>query len=537
MFLTRRLKTEHRKPRPANRFRPALESLDERCLPSGGVFDPTFDADGVVTTLLGNGNRATAVTTAPHGKLLMAGYAYTKTGTTNFALTRYKADGSLDTTFGSGGSVNAQPGKGFTVAIQPDGKILVAGRSGDDFAILRYSSSGTLDRTFGRNGVATIDIAARSVDDGRAMVLQPDGKIVVAGTTRAANATDCSIAVVRLTASGALDTSFGNGGKVVRAPSTGTLTPFTPEDRGEGLALDLGTNKLVVAGSLYTGGTVVFRFNANGTSDPSFDGDGEVMLASLNRTASIAVQADHKVVVAGMHDDLSGTDAGWDFGMFRLNPDGTGDAGFGAAGLVYTPEPTANTPVDVEIQTDGQIVLFGYHDNTEPMLARYRGTDGSLDTSFGSNGFAIGSGMGPMYCTDMTLDAAGRIVIAGGSSGGPVYALVARFLATGPTIASFTPSSPTVTAGDPVTLTTSGVTAQNPGSTVTQVAIYADANGDGKLDARDTLLGYATQAAPGTWTLTVSTAGWTTGNHKLFAQATDSLGALGDAVALTITII
>jgi uncharacterized delta-60 repeat protein len=223
--------------------------------------------------------------------------------------------------------------------------------------------------------------------------------------------------------------------------------------------------------------------------------------------------------------------------MVRLNPDGTSDAAFGTGGLVVTPEPLDSAAKDVEIQADGQIVLFGNHD-TELMMTRYNAADGSLDTSFGTNGFVIGSspGLESMYCMDMTLAPDGRIVTAGSHSGGSAYSIVARFLATGPTIDSFTSNSATVAAGAPVTLTASGVSAPNPGSAVTQVAIYADADGDGRLDAGDTLLGYATQTVSGTWALTVSTAGWSAGSYTLFARATDTLGASGDPAALELTV-
>jgi uncharacterized delta-60 repeat protein len=542
MFLSRWLKSEPRTRRHANRVRPTLESLDARDLPSGGVLDPTFSGDGVTSTLIANGNCANAVTTAPDGKVITAGYSATNSLAVNVAVTRYNVNGTLDTTFGNGGSVSGVSGRGYAVTLQADGKILVAGRSGDDFAVIRYTATGALDKSFGKNGVATIDIGARSVDDGRGMVVQSDGRIVVAGTTRSSSQTVAKLALVRLTTSGVLDTSFGARGKVVRSPSGGSLPQSAPDERALGIVLDPGTNKLVVAGSLHysTPGTAVFRFNANGTPDTSFSGDGELTLTGtdVRDTCAVAVQPDHKVVVAGMHYDGSGSSAGEDFGMVRLNPDGTSDAAFGTGGLVYTPEPIPSAAKDVEIQADGQIVLFGNH-GTELMLTRYNAADGSLDTSFGTNGSVTGSSLGlePMYCMDMALAPDGRIAVAGSHSGGEIYAIVARFLATGPTIGSFTASSSTVTAGSPVTLTASGVTAQNPGSTVTQVAIYADTNGDGKLDANDALVGYASQTATGTWTLNLSTTGWSVGSYTLFARATDSLGAPSDPISLNLTVI
>jgi hypothetical protein len=114
---------------------------------------------------------------------------------------------------------------------------------------------------------------------------------------------------------------------------------------------------------------------------------------------------------------------------------------------------------------------------------------------------------------------------------------VVRFLAAGPQIGSFTASPNLVTAGSSVTLSAANVVALNPGSTVTQVAFYQDANGDGLLEpGSDTFLGYGVQTSPGVWTLTFSTAGLTCGTYTLFARAEDSFGVFGDPLAVTDTV-
>jgi len=136
----------------------------------------------------------------------------------------------------------------------------------------------------------------------------------------------------------------------------------------------------------------------------------------------------------------------------------------------------------------------------------------------------------------VAVEADGRIVVAGGgkvlnSSGG--FAL-ARFLAAGPQIGSFTASPNPVTAGSNLTLTASNITDANPGASITQVAFYVDSNGDGKLEpGTDTLLGYGSQTSPGTWTFPFATTGLTAGTYTFFAVALDSYGVFSDPLAAT----
>ena len=180
------------------------------------------------------------------------------------------------------------------MAVQPDGKIVVAGFSGGDFAVVRYTANGTPDPTFGTGGIITTDINSGSEDYGRAMALQPDGKIVVAGSS------GDDFAVVRYTANGALDTSFGTGGIITTDITSGS------EDYGRAMALQ-PDGKIVVAGFSWSGGdadVAVVRYTANGALDTSFDGDGIVTTdigagTGNDRGYAVAVQPDGKIVVAG----------------------------------------------------------------------------------------------------------------------------------------------------------------------------------------------------------------------------------------------
>ncbi len=146
---------------------------------------------------------------------------------------------------------------------------------------------------------------------------------------------------------------------------------------------------------------------------------------------------------------------------------------------------------------------------------------------------------------DVALEPDGRIVpcLLAGTNSNPTTGVqsfaLARFLATGPEIGSFTSftASPNpVTGGNDVTLTAANISDANPNATITQVAIYLESNGDGTLDAGDTLLGYATRQSDGTWTFTFSTDGWASGTYTLYALAEDSYDVFGDPLALTLTV-
>jgi uncharacterized delta-60 repeat protein len=533
---------QHQYPHPRS-FRPRLESLEDRCLLSGGVLDPTFGSGGMVTTSVGSFSKAYAVTTYPNagtandGKVVAAGYTAASNGD-KFAIVRYNLDGTLDRSFGGSGQVVNPAGVANDVKVQPDGKIVAAGDSGNNFAVVRYNADGSLDSTFGGKGgkgQVLTDIGQNSNDGGERLALQRDGKIVVAGFTAPRNTSNFDLALVRYNADGSLDTSFGNGGKVIQhftSPLAWQVEPGFLD-----MAIDPAAGKIVVGAALAGQPlSVVLRFNTNGNLDTSFGGSaGFVPTPSA---VHVAVQSDDRIVVAGRAE--GGAATGSDIAITRLNADGTPDTTFGSGGRVVTPLPGEQGVRSLTIQPDGKIVVAGNQNYYNLMVARYNGADGSLDTSFGINGLAVTTGnQFADEPVDVALEPDGRIIV-GGASGYPASATtaftLARFLATGPQIGSFTASPNPATTGSSVTLTASNVVALNPGSTVSQVAFYVDSNGDGVLDAGDALVGCGSQSSTGTWTLTFATAGWATGSYQLFAQAEDSYGAFSDPLALTLAL-
>ncbi|MGF1473416.1 MAG: hypothetical protein ACFB50_16975, partial [Rubrobacteraceae bacterium] len=170
---------------------------------SDGTPEPNFGTNGIVTTDVGgNGDSAAEdVALRPDGKIVAAGFANAGSDR-EFAVARYNADGTLDTTFGTNGTVTTDVGTGNSgaggVALQEDGKIVAAGSaftgSGDEFAVVRYNAVGTLDTTFGTNGTVTTDVGGNGDSFARDLALQEDGKIVAAGGARTSSGREFAVA-------------------------------------------------------------------------------------------------------------------------------------------------------------------------------------------------------------------------------------------------------------------------------------------------------------------------------------------------------
>jgi uncharacterized delta-60 repeat protein len=196
---------------------------------SDGSLDTGFGVNGTVSTDLAAGasDEANALALQADGKIVAAGYARSVSNGLDFALARYNADGTLDSTFGSGGTVtthlNSGSEKGRDVAVQGDGKILVAGFAGSgtgiDFALVRYNTDGSLDAAFGTNGWVSTDFDNHT-DFGHAVGIQSDGKIVLAGNASVTINSHGSrvrrfvVGLVRYNTNGQLDSTFGSSGKV-----------------------------------------------------------------------------------------------------------------------------------------------------------------------------------------------------------------------------------------------------------------------------------------------------------------------------------
>jgi uncharacterized delta-60 repeat protein len=401
-----------------------------------GDLDPHFGTGGVVMTDVSPTHFSSsvgAVALQPDGKIVAGGDAV-NSGQLAFALARYNANGTLDSSFGTGGQVITAVGTSDVVdglALQPDGKIVAAGyatNATNDFAVVRYNANGTLDGTFGSGGKVTTDVTAGQVDLGNAVALQPDGKIVVVGSSF--NGTDNDFAVVRYNANGSLDGTFGSGGKVI--------TPVGPDyDVAAAVALQ-PDGKIVVGGASDGGSTLdfaVLRYNTNGSLDGSFGSGGKVLTpvgptnAQLN---GLALQPDGRIVAVGIASSPT------DFALVRYNANGSLDGSFGSGGKVTTDVTPGQSDAawGVAVQPDGGIVAVGETQNDPSpedfAVVRYA-ADGSLDGSFASGGIAT-TDLSPGQINEahaVAVQPDGQIVVAGrADTTHPEFGLV-RYLGWG----------------------------------------------------------------------------------------------------------
>src|SRR5947199_4316710 len=194
-----------------------------------GDLDPTFGTEGKVLTDFDHSTDiANAVAVQPDGKLVVVGTTYTNNDFSgeDFAAARYNSNGTLDLTFGIGGKVQTDfPGLAAvasSVLIQPDGKIVVAGGAFPlftflgNFEVVRYNSNGSLDTSFGNGGIVTTNFPEGSYAS--SVALQADGKIIAAGTVFVdfiiGEASNTDFALARYNQDGTPDATFGNGGQV-----------------------------------------------------------------------------------------------------------------------------------------------------------------------------------------------------------------------------------------------------------------------------------------------------------------------------------
>ena len=389
------------------------------CAPpaTNSLLDLSFGGDGKVTTPVGGGE-AEAVLLQPDGRIVTAGRS-TALGNIDFTLMRHDSSGNLDAGFGQGGIAKLDLGsvtdEALDAALQPDGKIVAVGLTvgpafNRNFGVVRLEADGDPDPGFDQDGVVTTDFAG-AVDQANAVAVQPDGKIVVAGhaATTGPLGTDNDFALARYNPGGSLDASFGGGDGLVMT-DLGSRT-----DLGRALALQ-PDGKIVVAGTSDDDVALV-RYTAAGDPDGAF-GNGGIVLTNGGFATGVALQSDGKIVVVGHRGGALTTDfalyrytagGGPDtaFGTLGLvTTDIGGGEDFGE---------------DLAVQADDSIIVVGRASSTtllDMAVARYH-PDGGIDTGFGQNGIVTtdfhGSGD---FGQDVRVQPDGKIVAAGYTANG-----------------------------------------------------------------------------------------------------------------------
>jgi uncharacterized delta-60 repeat protein len=401
-----------------------------------GVLDQSFGHGGlVITRSTQRSFVANALALQSDGRILVAGMASDlPTASIQLAVARYNPDGSPDSAFGTAGiatmSMGAAGAQANTLALQPDGRILVAGTlfahgtTEDEFALARFTPAGDPDASFGSDGFVSTHVGA-GASAGQSLAVQPDGQILVAGTAFSNGLTDDDFALVRYTPDGRLDPQFGTAGIVTTDFGSGEAGARPSLDRAGGVAIDPNA-RIVVAGSRRGEhqAFAVARYNPDGSLDSSFGAGGKAQVAATDpQVYAVVIQSTGDVILAGTTGSLSSGTA--PFALVRFLTDGRADQAFGSAGLVTTSfEGSRSGARAATAQADGKLLIGGAkfgapsaQGDALPQsgfaLARYN-ANGSIDDTFGGSGRVL-TNMGDAGATLLSLvvQPDGKIVTAG----------------------------------------------------------------------------------------------------------------------------
>ncbi len=314
-----------------------------------GTLDNTFNNDGIVISTVNNFNRGDTLLLQPDGKILLAGNCYSGDTNNNFTALRYLTSGFLDNTF-DGNGVAAPPISGFSddyaydMALQPDGKIVLVGSTAPtttigqnlptDIAVMRLNSNGSLDSSFGGGSLRII--FENVSESANAVIIQPDGKIVLGGFLN--NSVKDNFILLRLNSNATVDTTFGTGGFTITSVSGGNdrITTMAVQSDGK-----------ILAG----GGSFVARYSADGILDSTF-GSGGTRVTPQNFN-QIIVRSGVKFLVGG---------ASGGFTVSRYQANGTIDTSFNASGTAVANIPSyACTGNSLAVQENDNKILMGGH--------------------------------------------------------------------------------------------------------------------------------------------------------------------------------
>ena len=395
-----------------------------------GSLDPSFGAGGKVVTNFGVSVQPAGAAVDANGNIIVAaGFSHVSIATEAFGVVRYRSNGRVDTSFGNGGSTIAA----FTnfinspnaMALQPDGKIVLAGEASSadgtlsEFAIARFTANGSLDSTFGHAGRVTTNFVGVKLGGVRnsatAVLIQPDGKILVGGVASQCGRCVHNTALARYTPDGTLDASFGNGGEV-SVNAVGAVGALALLSTGDILALNNTSGALA-------------QFTAQGglASAPSA---GTIVASSVGSV--IAFQPDSKIVLAQTALDApSGYRGDIDVKVVRFNPSGGVDLTFASPLFDFGPEGRATDAAQaVVLDSNWKVLAGGYSSTTGSVFGLARlNTDGSLDAGFGNAGRITTKFNGADLIWALVVQPDGKILAVGETcANGSCNLALARYL-------------------------------------------------------------------------------------------------------------
>ena len=412
--------------------------------------DTTFGSSGRASMNVSSvGDNTKAIVRQQDGKLVLFGTGDVGGSSHDFAVARFNADGTPDTSFDSDGAklygsgLNDEAAYGGTV--QSDGKVVIVGRrtvgSQDQVMVVRAHPDGSLDTTFDSDGIRTY-AAGTTASLATSVVVQSDGRIVVGGNVN--NGSGQYPAVMRFNPDGSLDTSFDSDGVVTTSPSAGS---------GGFVSVAVQSDGRIVAGGMASWKFLTARFNTDGSPDTSFDSDGLVVTdlgTGIDLGGPAVIQSDGKIVQTGP-GSMGGNSVSV---VIRMNRDGSLDTGFGTAGIANVAAGMVPFASGVAPLADGRILVLSYTPSGGPytiILTRLR-ADGQQDVSFDGDGNAlidVTATSGPIVGMAVLPD--GRVAVASNYIGGSAAAMSAtmiKVVSSDTTLSSLVTSKGTIaTAG------------------------------------------------------------------------------------------
>lgn len=350
-----------------------------------------FGADGIAILPAVN-FKVQVIRAQSNGKLIVGGYSLEGAEKNNFRLARVKEDGELDLSFGNAGIVSTHFGFGDDflndLAIGDDDSIVAVGRAfggvNDDLAVARYHSDGSLDLAFGSNGLVRTDLqpgSPNTYDNGNALLLQTDGKIVVVGETH----TNCKNILARYLPDGQLDKSFGTAGTGI------VIIRFSGNHDTLNAVAFSTSGQIITAGTIADGRDfAATRLSKDGILDTTIGVNGIVILnmGAVDKVSSVGVRPDGKILISG----YTGSTTNQSMIALQLLPSGALDTGWASGGSRIVKLDSSKAGLDrihrAELLPDGSLLAVGQaREGNYLFSAVLRLTaEGSLDSGFGSGG-------------------------------------------------------------------------------------------------------------------------------------------------------
>jgi uncharacterized delta-60 repeat protein len=382
--------------------------------------------------MVGMGGGAVDLAIQPDGKIVAGGGAQSG----DFGLLRVDSRGRPDPSFGQGGRVHTDFGMGAyetaaAIELQTDGKIVAAGAVNDDFGLARYQPDGRLDRSFGSNGLVIVE-HLEDIETVSDLALQTDGKIVISGSRYVQAEFQNRLGTARFLPDGTLDQSFGSGGIAVTAIEDQAVGRAVAV-QSDGQIVVAGFAYKDSYQEYKPADVIVVRYNSDGSLDQAFGRSGIVRVDYLGQSETaedVAIQEDGRIVVAGHANPGLET---CDVLLARFLANGTRDRSLGSRGYVLTDIIDCDEGYGLTIQPDNKLVVVGISEEPDPSyefdaaIIRYM-ADGSLDRSFGVRGVVVTSFGAHDAALEVQVQQDGKIVVAGSNNLGNLPFILARYL-------------------------------------------------------------------------------------------------------------